>query len=338
MSQHAEQPGTTTPGVSLVMPVLDEELHLAESVGAVLDQDYGGPLELVLALGPSTDRTDAVARGLAAADPRVRTVPSPTGRTPDSLNLALAAARHDVIVRVDGHCVLPRDYVRVAVETLLATGADNVGGVMDARGRTPFEKTVARAMGSWLGVGGAAFHLGGEEGPAPTVYLGAFRRAALERVGGYDPRFTRAQDWEMNHRIRDTGGLVWFTPRLRVEYRPRPTLRRLARQYLEYGRWRRQIVREHPETVSPRYLAPPAAVVGVLLGTVAGVAGSLGAPSWLRVGYLAPAGYAALLAAGSLTAGADLPWASRLRLPAVIATMHGAWGVGFLTSRDELGT
>ncbi len=122
-----------------------------------------------------------------------------------------------------------------------------------------------------------------------------------------------------------------------MEYRPRPTLRRLARQYLEYGRWRRQIMREHPETVSPRYLAPPAAVAGVVLGTAAGVVGTVGGPGWLRAGYLAPLGYGALLVGGSLSVAAGLPWSSRVRLPAVIATMHGAWGVGFLTSRDELG-
>ena len=325
-----------TPGVTIVMPVLNEELHLREAVQHALEQDYTGELELVLALGPSTDGTDRIAATLAAEDPRVRTVASPTGRTANALNLALAAGRHEVVVRVDGHALLPKDYVRVAVETLAATGADNVGGVMAAEGQTPFEQAVARAMRSWLGVGGAAFHLGGTEGPAPTVYLGAFRRAALERVGGYDEAFVRAQDWEMNHRIRQTGGLVWFTPRLHVTYRPRPSAGRLAAQYLGYGQWRRQIMRQHPDTVSARYLAPPAAVLGVAAGTVAGVVGLFG-PSWLRLGLAAPLGYAALVAVGSLTAGAGLPAAVRARLPLAIVTMHGAWGVGFLVGPRDGG-
>jgi glycosyltransferase involved in cell wall biosynthesis len=320
------------------MPVLDEALHLAEAVDRALAQDYSGELELVIALGPSSDGTDAVAARLAAADGRIRTVGNPSGRTASGLNAALALARHDVVIRVDGHCLLPPEYVRTAVETLAATGADNVGGVMAAVGQTRFEQTVAHAMTSWLGVGGAAFHLGGEEGPAPTVYLGAFRRSALERVGGYDESFVRAQDWEMNHRIRETGGLVWFTPRMRVEYRPRPTLGRLARQYFGYGRWRRQIMRRHPETVSARYLAPPATVVAVVVGTAAGVVGSVGGPRWLRAGLLAPAGYAALVIAGAVTAGGGLPLRSRLELPLVFATMHSAWGVGFLTSPREPAT
>ncbi len=324
------------PAVSLIMPVLDEELHLAESVAAALGQDHPGPLELVLALGPSRDRTDEVAAILAAADPRIVLVRNPSGSTPSGLNRALARAAHDLVVRVDGHCLLPPDYVSVAVETLERTGADNVGGIMAAEGRTPFEETVARAMTSWLGVGGAPFHLGGAEGPAPTVYLGAFRRSALERVGGYDEAFVRAQDWELNHRIRDTGGLVWFTPRLRVTYRPRPDLRRLARQYFEYGRWRRQIMRRHPETVSARYLAPPAAVLATAAGTAAGVVGMAGGPRWLRLGLLTPAGYAALLLAGTAGGGRGLPPRSRALLPAVFATMHWAWGIGFLTSPRDL--
>ena len=324
------------PGVSIVVPVLNEERHLADAVAQLLAQRYDGPLEVVLALGPSTDATDEIAASLAAADDRVHLVRNPTGRTPAGLNAAVAAASHDIVVRVDGHALVPDDYVAVAVETLLRTGADNVGGIMAAEGETPFEQAVACAMTSKLGVGAASFHVGGEEGPAPTVYLGAFRRDALERVGGYDETMARAQDWEMNHRIRQTGGLVWFTPRMRVTYRPRPTVATLARQYFDYGRWRREVVRRHPDTLTVRYLAAPVAVAGVTVGTAAGLVSAAGGPAWLRAGWLAPAGYAALVAAGGLAVGRGLPVAVRAQVPLAMATMHGAWGVGFLLSPRDL--
>lgn len=318
-------------GVSVVMPVLNEERHLASAVERILQSRYDGPIQVVLALGPSTDGTDDVASRLAAADPRVIAVANPSGRTAAGLNLAIAAAAYDIIVRVDGHALIPDDYIAVAVATLDATGADNVGGIMGAEGVSDFEQAVAAAMTSWFGVGGAAFHIGGEAGPALTVYLGCFRRSALERVGGFDESMVRAQDWELNHRIRQTGGLVWFTPDLHVTYRPRPNLRALAKQYFEYGRWRREVARRHPETVSARYLAPPVTLVAVVGGTALGIAGlAMGSRTATLLGFALPAGYAAANLLASARAARGVPPAVALRLPAVFATMHGAWGAGFI--------
>lgn len=322
------------PSVSIVMPVVNEERHLRESVARLLAQDYPGELDIVIAVGPSRDRTHDVADALAREHPRVRVVDNPSGRTPSGLNAAIGATTSDVVVRVDGHAMVPPDYVRVGVEHLQETGADNVGGIMAAEGTTDVERAVARAMTSRFGVGGASFHIGGEPGPALTVYLGCFRRSALDRVGGYDESMVRAQDWEMNLRIRQTGGVVWFTPDMQVTYRPRGTFRALARQYHDYGRWRREVARRHPDTLSLRYLAAPAAVTGVAAGVALAVVGAATRqPLVAAVGLAAPLGYAAanLLASAQSAASAPrLPWRSALRLPAVYATMHGAWGTGFL--------
>jgi glycosyltransferase involved in cell wall biosynthesis len=310
------------------MPVLDEERHLAEAVGRILGQAYRGDLEVVIALGPSRDRTAAVAAKLGAADPRVRTVDNPTGRTPAGLNAAIGASRHEVVVRVDGHGLLGPGYIATAVRLLEETGAANVGGLMAAEGVTPFQQAVARAMTSRFGVGAARFHTGGAAGPAETVYLGVFRREVLERLGGYDESFLRAQDWELNHRIRAAGGLVWFSPELSVTYRPRSRLRALARQYFHYGRWRRVVMRQHAGTASLRYLAAPAAVTGIGLGLVA-------AP-WAPWALVLPGGYALLVLLASALTARELPMVARAALPVVYATMHLCWGLGFLTSPRSL--
>jgi succinoglycan biosynthesis protein ExoA len=318
------------PSVSVIMPVLNEERHLRDAVGMVLGQDYLGAMEVILALGPSTDRTDEIARALSAADSRVRTVPNPSGRTPQALNAAIAAARHEVVARVDGHAEIPPDYLSTAVAELERVGADNVGGLMDARGTTPFERAVACAMRSPVGVGNARFHVGGGAGPAETVYLGVFRRSALERVGGYDQHFARAQDWEMNHRIRATGGLVWFTPELRVTYRPRSTVAALARQYFHYGRWRRVVARHHSGTINVRYLAPPTMVAGT---SAAAALGAVWRPAWA-----VPAAYGLGITAGGLVISRGEPLTVRLLTPLALGIMHWAWGIGFLTSPPHLGT
>lgn len=304
------------------MPILNEEHHLAAAVRSVLAQDHPGPLEVVVAVGPSTDRTREVAEELAQADPRVVVVDNPTGRTPDGLNAAIAASAHEVIVRMDGHGVLSDGYIRRAVQVLEETGAANVGGLMMAEGLDDLQQAVAVAMTSPLGIGAAKFHVGGEAGPAETVYLGVFRREWLERVGGYDPHFTRAQDWELNYRIREAGGTVWFDPALTVTYRPRATWGDLARQFYTTGQWRRQVVRQHPESVNARYLAPPLAVLGIAAGLVGGLA-------W-RPAWLIPAGYAALVTAGGAWIARDETPGVRARMPGVLATMHLTWGAGFL--------
>ena len=325
---------TEWPHVSIIMTVVNEERHLLDAVQRLLQQDYPGELDIVIAVGPSRDGTMAVARSLAAANDHVHVVDNPTGRTPSGLNAAIAGGAGDVVVRIDGHAMVPPDYVRTGVATLEETGADNVGGIMAAEGTNEFERAVARAMTSRFGVGGASFHVGGEPGPALTVYLGCFRRAALERVGGYDESMVRAQDWEMNLRIRQTGGVVWFTPDMHVTYRPRHTLKALSRQYHDYGRWRREVSRRHPETLSARYLAAPVAVTGVAAGLAMAAAGAVSRQPWLTaLGLSAPIGYAALTLVASAQSALTPPrldGAAAVRLPLVYATMHGSWGLGFL--------
>jgi glycosyltransferase involved in cell wall biosynthesis len=325
------------------MPVLNEENYLEAAVLAILSQDYEGPIQVVLALGPSTDRTNEVAARICAGDSRVSSVPNPSGRTPEGLNAALATTTQEIVVRVDAHSELSDGYISLAVETLQRTGADNVGGIMGARGVTKFEKAVAAAMRSPLGVGSASFHTGGTEGPAETVYLGVFKRSALERVGGYDPAFTRAQDWEMNYRIRATGGTVWFNPDLFVTYRPRPNAFKLAKQYFEYGSWRHEVMRRHPDTrrtkSALRYFAPPLAVLLIVFGKILGSIGFVmnnfyDKDSILIWGYIFPLGYLALTLLSSLTL-VKRARSGALWLPIVLMTMQMSWGIGFLTSRKK---
>ena len=300
------------------MPVRNEAANVGVAVAAVLAQDYPGQLDVCVAVGPSSDRTQVVADVLAQ-DERVSVVANPAGVTPAGLNAAIAATDGEVVVRVDGHSELSPGYVHRAVETLERTGAVNVGGIQRATGRTPFEQAVAAAMTSRFGVGDAKFHYGGEEGPTDTVYLGVFRRDALEAVGGFDETLVRNQDYELNWRLREAGGTVWFDPELWVTYRPRGSVGALARQYLEYGRWKAEVVRRHPRSLRWRQLVAPATVIGIAVGVLL-------AP-WRRIGTLAPGVYGAAVLAASATTGRS--WPERVRLGAIFPTMHLSWGVGF---------
>jgi glycosyltransferase involved in cell wall biosynthesis len=317
--------------VAIVMPVLNEERHIVQAVDRLLRQDYQGPISIVIAVGPSHDRTSDVVDQLVAQHPNVLRVENSSGRTPTGLNAAIAATPAEVIVRVDGHALVPPDYVRRGVETLHRSGADNVGGIMDAEGVTPFQRAVASAMTSRFGVGGAAVHVGGTAGAALTVYLGCFKRSALDRVGGYDESMIRAQDWEMNYRIRATGGQVWFTPEMRVKYRPRPTPTALAKQYFGYGTWRREVARRYPDTISVRYLAAPVMVLAVIIGIVLVIAGLIAGSTILSlIGLIPVALYGAGVLAASVITGRGV---TKLLLLLVFPIMHFSWGTGFLLGR-----
>ncbi|WP_431220822.1 glycosyltransferase family 2 protein [Leifsonia xyli] len=324
----------TLPGVSYVMPVLNEATHVRAAVDSLLSQDYAGPFEVAIALGPSIDGTTELVAELAAVDPRIRVLDNAIGSTPAGLNLAIRESRYPIVIRVDAHSVLPPDYARIAVETILETGADNVGGLMDAQGTTDFERAVARAYGSRVGLGGTKLHVGGEAGPAETVYLGVFRRDRLLEVGLFDEEIKRGQDWELNRRLRTSGGTVWFTPRLKVTYRPRPNLYRLARQFFSTGIWRGELARRFPASNGLRYFAPPVMVIGVAAGILLGLGGivqaAVGATPWLLWGFAIPALYAVIVVVSAVLWGRRDGFRPFLWFLVVLPCIHFSWGIGFI--------
>jgi hypothetical protein len=322
-------------GVTFVMPVLNERGYLQRAVETVLAQEVDGPSELILALAPSTDGTNELAKTLAAGDERIVLVDNPDADIPVGLNRAIRAGRYPTVVRVDAHSELQPEYTRRALATLARVRAANVGGVMRAEGRTPFQRAVARAYNSPVGLGGGAYHGGREEGEAESAYLGVMRRAVLDEVGLFDETIRRGEDWELNLRIRRAGYRVWFDPALSVTYWPRESWSRLARQFRATGRWRGELVRRFGRGNSLRFFAPPALVVVLVLSAVVGALQLTGVLSgWWAVAasvvYLPVLAYVVLIAAWAIGPGGGNGWRDKLWTAAVLPTMHLSWGAGFL--------
>jgi len=313
--------------VSVILPILNEERDLNQCITAILQQDYPADIEIILALGPSIDKTTIIAEKLSAADKRIKLVNNPSGQTATGLNLAIKMSSYEILCRIDGHSEISSTYIKTAVEIMNNQGAVNVGGLMFADGNKGLQRTIAQAMRSKLGVGSSKFHTGGSAGESETVYLGTFKKSAVIAAGGFDERYIRAQDWELNHRLRKNGGLIWFDPRLVVTYRPRNTFRKLAKQYFQYGRWRRVITRQHQNTVNFRYLAPPIAVLVILLSIFFAV---LIDPVFITPIFI----YFASLVVGGIFIGKKL--IDKLLMPLVLATMHISWGIGFISSPKKL--
>ncbi|MEY3909282.1 MAG: hypothetical protein RLZZ90_1189 [Actinomycetota bacterium] len=310
------------PPVTVIMPVLNEEAHLEGAVDSILSQDYAGILELILALGPSRDGTNKIAAQLAKKDPRIILLDNPRGLTTVGLNAAIKLAKHDYIIRIDAHSEPAQGYIHNGILELMAQDADLVGGIMDAKGRSAFQRAVAWAYTSQFGLGSASYHVGGEAGEAESAYLGIFRKSALIRVGGYDEAIIRGEDWDLAQRIKATGGLVWFSPALKVTYWPRGRFNGLAKQFFSTGVWRGDLTRRDLKRASRRYFAPPALVSAILLGFVLLIFGNL-------IGIMPLAGYLFAIVFLSISSS-GLKLKDRFALMIVLPTMHLGWGLGFI--------
>ncbi len=309
------------PSVSVIIPARDAAGAIGAALDSVLAQEYPGEVEVVVADGSATpDMAEAIRRDW----PSVRVTPNPERVTPAGLNHAIRASRGEIVVRCDAHATLAPGYLRRAVETLRRTGAAHVGGRQRPTGVTPFERAVAHALLTPLGSGNAAYRAGGDEGPVDTVYLGAWRRETLEAAGGFDAALLRNQDYELNWRLRQRGGTVWFDPELSAGYRPRGGLRDLARQYFQYGRWKAAVLLRHPASLRPRQLAAPLLLLALAASIAAGLALFPPAAAALPLAYLLTLAGVAIAVALRRRDGAAM------LMPLALATMHLCWGAGFL--------
>jgi glycosyltransferase involved in cell wall biosynthesis len=316
--------GNTFKAVTVMMPVRNEQAHLVAAVESVLSQTYPGKLEIILAVGPSVDQTDAVAKELAAKHPSIKLIENPKGLTTTGLNLAIEISTSDVIVRVDAHSELSPGYISRGVAILEETGAVLVGGVMSAVGKTPLQKAVAFGYGSRLGLGGGSYHVGGKAGAAESAYLGIFDAKALKAVGGYDEKIIRGEDWDLSQRLKAAGGKVWFSPELVVNYWPRSTIKALAWQFYSTGVWRGELTRRAPGKASIRYFIPPAALLLLVDLVVLAMVGAIAQ----QVLIVPIALYLLVLSFAAGTAK-QLDVLDRLAVFIALPVMHLSWASGF---------
>ena len=308
------------PKVAVVIPAKNAEKTLEKAFLSVLNQKTEEQIEVCIAVAPSEDSTLDVAKRIEIDNENVTLVENPSGKTPAGLNLAIKNTQAPVIVRLDAHAELEEEYISTALETLKKTGAANVGGRQNPVGTTPFEKAVGIAISSRFGAGDARFRTGGEEGEVDTVYLGVFDRNSIENVGLFDESLIRNQDAELNWRLRETGKKIWFQPELIASYKPRSTLKELAKQYYDYGKWRRHVVSIHPRSIKLRQLIPPLNSLVFLLGTIFGFfwVPSLGFP----VLYIAGIFFVTTVKSKTVT--------DFIYLLIIFPTIHFSWTAGFL--------
>ncbi len=315
--------------VTTLTPVLDEELHVRDTVAALQAQDVAGVAEFIFIDGRSRDRTREILEELALEDPRIRVLDNPAQHTASALNIGLRAATGEYVGRIDAHTSYPPRYLSLGIERLRRGGVEWVSGPQLPVGRDPWSRRVALALGSPLATGGSnrwdsdvARSAGAEVELATGVFTGIWRRETLDRLGGWDEGWPINQDSELAARLLREGGRIVSLPELAAEYTPRSSLKRLSRQYWRYGMYRAKTSLRHPRTLRPVQLGMP--------GLVSALISSILAPRPLRgLGRAAVAVYGLAVVVGSARTPDAAP-ADVVALPAVLATMHLSWGAGFL--------
>jgi glycosyltransferase involved in cell wall biosynthesis len=318
-----------SPTVSVVIPVRNEERFIEVCLASVLAQDYPGDrVEILLIDGMSVDRTRELAAAALAdriADGSARILDNPRGIAPTAMNIGIDASKRDVIVRVDGHTTLPPDYVRRCIDVLQRTGSQCVGGAIRTLGRGGVGRAIAAAQSSRFGVGGVAFRTGrSAAGPVDTVPFGAYPRAVFACIGDFDTELVRNQDDELNFRLLQAGGTVWFDPTICTDYFSTPSLRRFWRQYFQYGEYKIRVAQKRKGFASIRHVVPAAFVVTAAASVLLAVARR--EPRW-AIAVLGP--YAVANGAASI-ATARRAQVHPGRIAAAYAVLHASYGTGFL--------
>lgn len=330
MQTQRSQPSNEREGfplVSMILPIRNEGEFIARTLSAVTEQTYPADrIEIIVADGMSSDETREIVQSYQSKCRNIVLLDNPGTTASKGLNLALQHAHGDIIVRVDGHTIVDRDYVQQCVAALTRTQADNVGGKMNAIGDGIVGCAIALATSNPFGVGGARFHYSDREEWVDTVYMGAWRRSVFERYGGFDEEMVRNQDDELNYRIREQGGKILLSPLIKSEYYNRNSFSKLWSQYFQYGYWKVRVMQKHPTQMQLRQFVPMVLVLSLVAFGVASLF-SAGASFIVLIVF---AVYVIANLSVSIVTALKRDVRSFYLLPIAFAILHVSYGVGFL--------
>ncbi len=315
------------PTVSILMPIHNERSHILQCFSAIIHQEYPPELlEILVADGMSTDGTRDIIKNYQVDCPNLKIIDNPPGIVSTGLNQAVRNSHGEIIIRVDGHTVIAPDYVRQCVDALQRSGADNVGGRMDAVGQGAFAQGVAIATSSPFGVGGARFHYSDQEEWVDTVYMGAWPREVFERIGLFDEELVRDQDDEFNYRLREHGGKILLNPSIQSQYYVRSTPITLWKQYFQYGYWKVRVLQKHPRQMRLRQFIPPIFVASLIISALISVFNPIGVYILIAIVAL----YLLTNLTASILTSAKSGWHHLPLLPVCYSILHLSYGLGFL--------
>jgi glycosyltransferase involved in cell wall biosynthesis len=318
------------PIVSVVIPTRNEIRFIDRCLRSIFSADpVPGTMEVIVVDGMSEDGTRAILAEWARRQPNLLILDNPQRIVPTAMNIGIRAARGQWIIRIDAHSEFPSDYLKRCLDLSKRTGMDNVGGsVVTLPGSESRAARLIQALTTHsFGVGNSGFRIGARAGRADTVPFGCYRRAIFRRIGFYDERLVRNQDYELNARLIKAGGTIWRDPEIQIRYYNQSTFKGLLLQAFTTGQWNPWTWYVAPYAFAWRHAVPVVFVSAFLGALLLGLFRSALGP--LAVGaMLVPYGVIAVAASFQQSRRYGL-WMLPC-LPFLFCAYHTAYGLGGL--------
>lgn len=249
--------------ISVICPVFNEEKYI-KSLLEFFIKAMPEEKELLLIDGGSTDATFKIIQQYCVKYSNISLFKNADKYVPFALNTGVKHAKGDIIIRLDAHTEYAADYFTKILDCFNNTNADIVGGPMRAIGKNDFQKAVAYATSTKMGIGNSNFHFDRFSGFTDSVYLGAWKKHIFYATGLFDEKMKRNQDDEFHYRAKSLGFKTYQDSAITSYYYPRDTPKKLFKQYFEYGLYKPLVLKKIKSEIKLRHLIPAAFVMYLL--------------------------------------------------------------------------
>jgi len=318
------------PFVSIIIPCRNEEKFIGRCLDSIIAQDYPkDKIEILVVDGRSTDRTREVVEGYTQRYPFIKILDNSKRITPVAMNIGIREAKGDVIILVNAHSILDKNFLKYNFQYLNKTNADAVGGRLNTINDdfSIIAQAIPLAADSIFGAGGKRYRTRITEGwVKDTLPYCAYPKKIFEKIGLIDEELIRNQDEEFNYRLLKSGRRIFFTPKIKSYLHIRPSLRKLWRQYFQYGYFKVRVAQKISAIFTWRQLVPSIFVGSLILTGIM----SFFSKFFLCLFFLISGSY--LFTNFIFSLGISIKKGLKFFpiLPAVFATLHFSYGFGFL--------
>lgn len=242
-----------------------------------------------------------------------------------SWNAALMTAKGDVIIRVDAHARIPRNFVSRNIynlnqgENVVGGGRPNITSDVSS-----WKLTLLAAEDSLFGSSVASYRRPATQKEyMDSLFHAAYKREVIQKVGGFNEDLGRTEDNEFHYRIRQAGYKMCCCPDIISYQHSRNDLKSMIRQKYSNGLWIGLTVSECPGCLSYFHFAPFAFVLMIVFSSILA---ALGIPLFLYTLLAVYGMFDIVNAVGCCTMKNVQP--QFVLLPIIFPVLHIAYGIG----------